>query len=378
MKESGPQIVSTLEATFRKYMALDPGLPLVLAVWALATHVFECFDTFPYLAITSPTKRCGKTRLAEIIELLAARGERLVNPTQAVIFRTIQSMTPTLIIDEAEALSFKSDRSEAIREILNAGYRAGQFVSRCDTSKDGSFEPQKFKTYCPKVLVLIGNLPDTLADRCIPIRLRRRRQGERVERFFFTRARWGAKQTQKQIKEWALAHRNRVKRQYRGRDLTFLEDREAELWLPLFAVCRVAAPERVEELKPIALHISRVKQADEPAQSGLLLLSDIREIFTQARSDRMPTVNLLLDLSAIEESELVARQRSGRTRPSLAIASVQNRTAELAIAGRPSREGVRANGLRGSVGYLPTSADSRYTATSGTNTADSRFGPSAT
>jgi hypothetical protein len=86
-----PQLVATPESTFRKYMALDPALPLVLALWTLATHVFDCFDAFPYIAITSPTKRCDKTRLAEIIELLAARGERLVNPTQAVIFRTIQA-----------------------------------------------------------------------------------------------------------------------------------------------------------------------------------------------------------------------------------------------------------------------------------------------
>src|SRR5438445_11973551 len=114
---TGPRIVATLEGTFRKYMALDSGLPLVLALWTLATHVFDCFDAFPYIAITSPTKRCGKTRLADIIELLAARGEPLVNPTQAVIFRTIQSSTPTLILDEAETLSVKSDRSEAIREI---------------------------------------------------------------------------------------------------------------------------------------------------------------------------------------------------------------------------------------------------------------------
>jgi len=59
-ENNGAQIVATLESTFRKYMALDSGLPIVLALWTLATHVFDCFDAFPYLAITSPTKRCGR------------------------------------------------------------------------------------------------------------------------------------------------------------------------------------------------------------------------------------------------------------------------------------------------------------------------------
>src|SRR6266853_2617138 len=87
---AGAQFAATLESTFRKYLALDAGLPIVLALWTLATHVFECFDAFPYLAITSPTKRCGKTRLAEIIEMFSNNGLRTVGATSAVLFRTIQ------------------------------------------------------------------------------------------------------------------------------------------------------------------------------------------------------------------------------------------------------------------------------------------------
>src|SRR5437868_4571563 len=121
---NGAQLVTTLESTFRKYVALDSGLPLVLALWTLATHLFDCFDAFPYLAITSPTKRCGKTRLAEIIDLLCCNGLRTAGATAAAIFRTIQSQesqggTVTLILDEAEVLGTKSERSEQLREILN-------------------------------------------------------------------------------------------------------------------------------------------------------------------------------------------------------------------------------------------------------------------
>ncbi len=307
MKEAGAQIVSAMEGTFRKYLAIDPGLPLVLALWSLATHVFECFDEFPYLAITSPTKRCGKTRLAEIVELLSANGFRTVSATSAAMFRTIQAhalkkQTITLIIDEAETLGTKSEAAETVREILNAGYRRGQYVLRCEKSSNDSYEPKRFSTYCPKVIVLIGALQDTIADRCIPIRMRRRKNGEQVERFFYTRAQTGARSTQKQVGEWAKTARNRVKRRYRGKDIVFLEDREAELWMPLFAVCAVAAPERMDSLKAVALGISRGKQSEEPAELGILLLRDIRDMLNLGRDERISSSKLLEDLTTIEES----------------------------------------------------------------------------
>lgn len=303
---TGTEIVNTLESMYRKYVGLDDGLHLVLALWTLATHVFDCFEAFPYLAITSPTKRCGKTRLAEIIDLVSCNGLRTVGATAPAIFRSIhmhelEGKTLTLIIDEAETLRTRSESAEAIREILNAGYRRGQYVMRCEREAENNFEVKRFNIYCPKVIVLIGNLPDTIADRCIPITMRRRKSGEHVERFFYSQVSREAKRCQKRLQNWAKINRLKVKRCHR-QDLEFLEDREAELWLPLFSVCRVIAPERLEELKTFALNISRRKQSEEPAEFGVLLLKDIREIFYRNEADRLPTVGLLSALAGNEES----------------------------------------------------------------------------
>jgi hypothetical protein len=308
---AGEKIVATLEGTFKKYLAMDAGLPLVLALWTIATHAFDCFDAFPYLAITSPTKRCGKTRLAEIVELLSCNGLRTVGATPAAVFRTIQMHeldgdTVTLILDEAEVLGTKSERSEQLREVLNAGYRRGQYVLRCERVGENGFEPQQFNVYCPKVVVLIGNLNDTLADRCIPIAMRRRKPGERVERFFYSQAAAGAKRFRKKLNKWAKVSLDQIKRRHQRSDLEFLEDREAELWLPLFTVCAVAAPDRLGELKAIALRVSGAKQADDTAEFGVLLLRDIREVFDGNRGtpqeDRLQTAGLLPFLNAIDES----------------------------------------------------------------------------
>ena len=63
---------SLLNHSFSTILVLPNGIPFVASLVIFGTHVFEIFDCFPYLTITSPTKRCGKTRFAEILELLCA------------------------------------------------------------------------------------------------------------------------------------------------------------------------------------------------------------------------------------------------------------------------------------------------------------------
>jgi hypothetical protein len=48
---------------------------------------------------------------------------------------------------------------------------------------------EKFDVYGPKVIAGAGELPSTVADRSIPIRLRRRKPEESVERFRLRQAR---------------------------------------------------------------------------------------------------------------------------------------------------------------------------------------------
>ena len=42
---------------------------------------------------------------------------------------------------------------------------------------------REFRVFCPKALAGIGKLPDTVADRCIPIIMARRKRGEVIEKF---------------------------------------------------------------------------------------------------------------------------------------------------------------------------------------------------
>ena len=86
---SGLFVVGLLEEFIVRYVVLPQGMPFVLTLWIIGTHLFEVFDAFPYLCVTSPVKRSGKTRLAEILELLCPRALNSVNITEAALFRTV-------------------------------------------------------------------------------------------------------------------------------------------------------------------------------------------------------------------------------------------------------------------------------------------------
>lgn len=303
-------IVDKLEALYSRFLALTPGLSLVLALWSLATHLHQVFDAFPYLAITSPTKRCGKTRVCELTSFVCLNQLQTVSISAAALYRTLKLGPRTLLIDEAEYLrSNKDERASVLREILNAGYRKGQRVIRCKrTAKASSgrngeqenFEPESFETFGPKALVLIGRLQGTLADRCIEIRMERRPKIE-VQRFRFAREQANAAPLLAESEAWSAKHEKDVSEYYQNHDVPFLHDREAELWLPLFSVCAVASPHRLAELEATAKRLALFKSEAEPGDFGVELLKDIRRAFGEEQTDRIATADLLTRLNSEED-----------------------------------------------------------------------------
>ena len=280
------------ERLFLDYLVLPSGIALVAALWVIRTHMFEIFDCFPYLTITSPTKRCGKTRFAEILELLCARPLMSVNISEAALFRSIASEKPTVIIDEAEALRNKdSERAQYLLPILHSGFREGSYVLRC---VGRSHDVEKFPVYSPKAILAIGNLPDTLMDRSVVISMRRHLKNEVVARFRRRQASEQSTGTVSAITIWAERHKDEIAKAYLNQNLDFLKDREADIWEPLFAIASIAIPERLEELKQIAIRLSGEKaSSDVDDTQGPRLLEDIRTIFRKTKRQTIPTAELI-------------------------------------------------------------------------------------
>jgi hypothetical protein len=181
--QSGAELLVKLIKFIRRFVALSEAKALVIALWIVHTHTLDAAETTPYLNISSAEKRSGKTRLLEVLSLLVARAWFTGRVTSAVLVRKVAAETPALLLDESDA-AFKGNReyAETLRGVLNAGFRRGGVASLC-VGQGANLAYKDFPVFCAKAIAGIGTLPDTVADRSIPIELRRRRQSERVERF---------------------------------------------------------------------------------------------------------------------------------------------------------------------------------------------------
>lgn len=255
---TGPQLAAHLvrdtEAFYSKYVVFpSPDFAFVLALWTAATFLWPDFDAFAYLTITSHTKRSGKTRLGELLSFAASNARNSSAITVTGLYRVIRDEMPVIIVDEAEKLSH-SDASD-MRAMMNVGYRRGAIVTR--PSATGMID---WPVYCPKVFILIGDTHDTLRDRSIIVRLVR---GSPSARFLYAIAEQEGNALRDRLADFVRDRKNAILQAYTSHArLDFLGDRDEEIWTPLFAVCAILCPERVDELTRAAADFAVEKTHD--------------------------------------------------------------------------------------------------------------------
>ena len=297
--QEGTALVRAVETFFARFVVLPPGALLPLSLWTIGTYMYNAFDSFPYCDFQSPEKRCGKTRATEAMELLAANVIRTVGISEAALFRLVAKKKPTLVIDEAEMLSGKSERAEAIRALLNGGNRRDTKVFRCSGA---NHDVKEFPIYCPKVLCSIRVCPDTIRDRSIVIPMQRWKPEERVERFISRRIRPEGEQMRDRIVAFVKERQEDITVVYEGLDVEYLEDRDSENWEPLIAILAIADPTRLEELKKAAEILTSAKAAaDEDESLSLKLLADVRDTWSDGEPTAL-TVDLIERLKGLEDS----------------------------------------------------------------------------
>jgi len=293
------QILRDVESFSARFVILPPHVRLPLALWVIATYCFEAFDAMAYLCVTSPAPRCGKTRLLEVLSLLVCKPLRTANISEAALFRIIEAERPAILLDEAETLKGKGERAEYLRGLLNAGNRCDATVTRC---VGPNHAPQSFSVYCPKIITGIGSMPHTIRDRSILIEMQRRKNSERVERFLFRKAKPEAEHLRERISAFVTENRGAIEAAYKGLELEFIEDRDAEAWESLFAILAHMEGPRYEELKNCALTLTGQKAEGDAEESlSLRLLADLREVWPENEGTAF-SAHLIESLRGIEDS----------------------------------------------------------------------------
>jgi Protein of unknown function (DUF3631) len=273
----------------------------VVALWAAHTHAIEAADTTGYLAATSAVKRSGKSRLLEVIELLVRSPLPTASISDAALYRAIDALSPTLILDEADGIFGKRNANERedLRRLLNAGWRRGAVARRMGGPRMTTLE--EFPVFCPKAFAGIGDyLPDTLSDRAIWIRLERRTREEPVERFRRREAGPEGERLRDDLADW-LEPQIDYLRAARPALPEKLDDRAQDFWEPLLAIADLAGEEQSERAREVAVELSTGETRLDDSVS-VQLLADIRTIFTETGVQRFKTSELIDALGKIEES----------------------------------------------------------------------------
>ena len=171
----GAALLNNLRQVFRRYVVLPKGADIALPLWVLHAWTMDAGDISPLMVLVSPTKRCGKTSVLIVLYFLTPRSELSSNITAPALFRYIEDVRPTLLIDEAD--SFVKDNEE-LRGILNSGHTK----AAANVIRNVDHKPRRFSTWAPKAIATIRALADTLEDRAIVVRLQRKPPGATVER----------------------------------------------------------------------------------------------------------------------------------------------------------------------------------------------------
>lgn len=224
-------MVNEIIAYLKKYVILPSEESyLIMALYVIHTWAIDVARSTPYVYIHSPTKGSGKTRCLEVMQTLMRNPIQALDITPAAMFRMIEEVQPTLMVDEVDTI-WNGAKNDDLRKVLNGGYRRGNVVWRMHKG-----QPTPFNTFCPKLLAGIFNmqLPDTVRDRSIPIVMRKRQAGETVEPFYPEEAQEEADKLIAQIETWLGSGKEDLER--RLPPMEDIGDRQWEIAEPLVLI----------------------------------------------------------------------------------------------------------------------------------------------
>ena len=132
----GAQLLVDVAAFLGRFVAYPTEhARMAHTLWITHTHLMDVCESTPRIAVLSAEPGSGKTRSLEISELLVPNPIERCNVSAAYLFRRIgvkDEGLPTILFDEVDAIfSGKSEKSDEIRRMINAGHRRGAKVGRC-------------------------------------------------------------------------------------------------------------------------------------------------------------------------------------------------------------------------------------------------------
>lgn len=341
--DNGAALLDELRQKIRHYVILPDDYAYdAVTCYIAATYGVPAWEHATRLMIVSPEKRCGKSRLLDVIEATCFDPLITVNISPAALVRSIKEDPPTLLLDEADTVFGKkaADNNEDLRGILNAGHQRSRPYIRWDVQARST---EKCPTFSMAVLAGIGDMPDTIMDRSVIVRMRRRAPHERVAPYRRRRDEPPLRDLGDRIGAWLRPQLDRLARCVPDMPV---EDRAADTWEPLMIVADTAGGEWPKRIREACEEM--VREADADAAGGTharRLLADLQDVFGDARN--LYTTTILERLHKLEDgpwSNYYGRQLTSNDLANL-LKDYRVKPVDVREPGGPNRKGYRRDDL---------------------------------
>lgn len=296
---------------FPRYVVLPAHGATILSLWTLLSYTFDEFSICPLLTVVSPVFRCAKTRVLDLLGVVAHRPLSASNVTSATVFRAVEKWRPTLLIDEVDTLP----KDGELWGIINSGHsRSNAWVLR---TVGDDHEPKRFSTWGPKALAQIGRPRNTIEDRSLLIKMRRKAKNEKVDRLRIERLRIELRPLREKALRWAKDNAAAL-RQAELELPEALHDRAADNWEPLLAIADLAGDPWPDRARAAAMSLAGEAESEA---IGVLLLQDIRAAFEECGEDKISSSDLCAYLAKLEHRPWPewGQQKKPITQPALAV-----------------------------------------------------------
>ena len=303
-KVNGEWVFRMAVELFQRHVSLSESQAVATVLWVISTYLRSVLDFAPLLIVTSPILECGKTTYTTLVAKFCFRPVTASSMTTAVLFRLIDSINPTLILDEVETFM---DASEEMRGIINAGHsKEAAFTYRVERGK-----VRKYSVFGPKLISGIGPRSATVMSRGIVIELMRARQDEPI-------ASIGPNEMleievlQACLARWAQDNMQAVANASFDEPLLG-NNRTNDNWRALFAIAHCLGDKAFEDAVSAAVKLS-ANQARRRCTAEELL-RDIKLIFESINGNWITTANLVAKLCEDAESPWATYNRGSQITP---------------------------------------------------------------
>ncbi len=250
---------------------------VAVTLWAAMTHAIEHFHIAPRLALLSAEAQSGKTRVLEILNLLVADPVSTLSASPPAIFRLLADRMMTLLFDEVDTLWKRGDDgNEDLRALLNAGYKRGAEIMRCNKK---SLEVEMFPAFCPVALAGIGidRVPETILTRAIVVKMQRRAPDEMVDPFRSRIHETPGHAIRDRLQLWMNEAGETAGNAWPEMPPGVV-DRPQEIWEPLLAVADAAGGDWPAIARKACTVLCSTEN-DTSISLGVRLLTDLKTIF---------------------------------------------------------------------------------------------------